>query len=135
MKKLSVKLGVIFATLLQVIAYSYSTVTAADWQYCCTNGLREHFYFDRESVVNLEKGIVRVWRKIDCRENKDSKVDEFLDQIEYDCHKRMERRLYSKVSYRQGGIGFLEESKWWPIEPDTVFESFFKAVCKQGSKK
>jgi len=134
MKTLSVRSGVIL-TALMLGAIFYSIAAAADWKYCCTNGLKDQYYLDRESVVYLEKGIVRVWRKIDCRESKDSKVDEFLEQIEYDCRQRMERTLYSKISYREGGIGFLQESKWGPIEPDTIFESFFKAVCKEGNKR
>lgn len=125
----------VFATLLLVTFFYCSTGGASEWQYCCTNRAECHFYFDSESVVKLEKGIIRVWQKVDCREHKDSKVDEFLNLIEYDCGKRMERRLYSRISYREGGIGFLEESKWWPIEPDTVFETFFETVCKQGNKK
>jgi len=95
--------------------------------------IKMDFFFDRTSITRHKNNIVKVWKKMSCRECPDSKGFEMNNLEEIDCSNRTSRS-HTTLRKIQGKEYFdgSTPSAWQDIRPESIMEALFKQVCKKN---
>ncbi|OPY83519.1 MAG: hypothetical protein A4E65_00486 [Syntrophorhabdus sp. PtaU1.Bin153] len=90
----------IFALVLSTM---FASLEAADWKlfYQIEQGPQK-YYFDKESIVRSQKGIVQVWQKITDAQDEENEIEKSKTHIEINCRSKSYRVLEDEKSESTG---------------------------------
>lgn len=119
---------------LFLIAGLFSTTSKAGkdgWEYLGSTE-KEYYYYDKNSIRNPSRGVVKVWGKKHKRGHKS--LDNFLSTYivwlaEVKCNER-EIRFLESIEFYAGRSKLIPKSEMWiNINPDSIEEIMLEKLC------
>jgi len=145
------KTAVIIAMGCLLIFVSFNDARGSDWVPYGKDVTDNTYFYDRESILNVSKGIIKVWtKKVYSTEGRAELIFgymkdgvpasgyEFLSETKYrefiNCVDE-KYRMTNMTDYTSDGIvldSFEEEnSAWINVTPDSIVAILMKEVCKK----
>jgi hypothetical protein len=147
-----------FLLVAVTIIFLVSQAQGAEWVLFIKNSSNDEYFYDRETLSKLPKGIIKVWvkqihsvegRKIYIQQRADKglstksyeTLNHILDLWEINCLKRESRLMATSDRSTDGTIldsaNFQRQPTegWSPISPDSLGEILYKTVCSTPKKK
>jgi hypothetical protein len=125
--------------LLISVSFLIPTIAeGADWVSIGKTGDNTmEVFVDKESIKYVSKNIVRAWNKLVLlkpNEFHGKFVKKHFSFMEWDCNEIKKRSLQTSIYYSDGTSETESRSQtnWQYITPDTVEDSIFKYLCKNG---
>jgi hypothetical protein len=135
-----------------------SHAQGAEWILYSTNTDDDEFFYDRENLTKLPRGIIKVWEKtkfsaksrskyIQEKISDGSSVNGYdtlsyqLGLVEVNCSEREQRLTKVSQHSSDGQVLFTHtynqkpSQGWIPISPQSVSEIKYNAVCSPQEKK
>ena len=104
MKSISVKLGVVFS-IFGFVIFCNLEVGGADWRHYGTKEDIGQFFYDKDSLMSLPEGVVRVWE----RTIKDEDLKKAIEEKKEATQKFIEGKLLGKKSVSKEEIEKMYE--------------------------
>jgi hypothetical protein len=147
-----------FLLIVGTLIFIVSQAEGAEWVLFNTDEQDIKVFYDRETLTKLPTGIIKVWTKKEFSDKGRSEyiqwmISERLDAKHYEnlshglslnevnCVSREKRIMAISHHSYDGRVLFSHTYKlqpsenWQPIAPDSIGETFYRAVCPPQKKK
>jgi len=147
-----------FLLFAATLVFLVSQAEGAEWVLYSSNADDDEFFYDRENLTKLPRGIIKVWEKTQYSDKSRSKyiqrkisdglsirgydtLSYQLGLVEVNCSAREQRLLQVSQHSSDGQVLFTHtynqkpSEGWIPISPQSVSEIKYNAVCPPQEKK